>query len=310
MKKIIFLIQIFLAFSIPLAFATSPGRVMVVADNISQYLKETVDPVEKQKQIHVLVRSGDTDTAIDLVLKGEANIAAITRDLYSEEKQINRQLYEEPIASDAIVFVVHPSNPLSNLTNEQVMYIYTKRDIKWKEFIGEGFPLSEKSINPMSKTQQNGSFKAFMRYFKFAGVQDEGKSLFFQQYPNQKDTQKVSCVTTDQAAIAQLAFRPESIAFVSLTALQSYKEGKDFKVIPYNKVTPSIKTTFNRTYPLTYRLNFIMNRDSDTTEAQAYLDWILDAEGQDLFRSFGLAPINLKTKIITTTSSLTQFRRY
>jgi phosphate transport system substrate-binding protein len=310
MKKITFLMKIFLAFSIPFAFGTPAGRVMIVADNIAQYLKETVAPVAKEKKIHVLIRAVDTDTALELVLKGETDIAAITRELYSEEKQKNPQFREEPIASDALVFVVHPSNPLDNLTNEQVMYIYTTKGVEWKEFIGSGHPLSEKSINPMSKTQQNGAFTAFMRYFKFSGVQEKGKTLYFQQYPNQKDTQKVSCVTTDQAAIAQLAVRKESIAFVSLTALASYKEGKDFKVIPYNKIAPSVKTTFNRTYPLTYRLNFVMDGGRTTPEAQAYLDWILDGEGQDLFRNLGLAPINLKTKIIQTTSSLTQFRSY
>lgn len=288
----------------------SSSRVMIVADNIGQYLKDTVDPVLKEKNIHVLIRSGNTETALDLLLKEETGIAAITRSLYEEEKSRYPFLKEEPVASDALVFIVHPSNPLENLTREQVQYLYTTPNIKWKEFIGSQHPLSEKVINPMSKSEQNGSFKAFMQYFKFYDSQEKGKNIFFSLYPNQKDLARVSSVATDQAVMSQLAVRPESIAFVSLTALKNYKEGKDFKVVAYNRVTPSVKTTFNRTYPLTYRLNFVLNTKNPDPAAQAYLDWVLEGEGQDIFRGFGFAPINLKTKIIQTNTSLTQFRRF
>jgi len=309
MKKILLLLKAAVLFMSSIGFCAE-GRVMVVADNISYYLKETVAPFDKEHAIHVLVRAGDTETALDLLLREATDIAAITRELYPEEKKRYSQLIETPVASDALVFVVHPSNPLNNLTKSQVQSLYTKKNIKWRELIGYGYELSEKTINPMSKTQHNGSFKAFMRYFNFESAQEKGKSIYFQLDPDQKNTQRVSSVVSDQAAVAQLAVRPESIAFVSLTALSTFTEGKDFKVLAYNKVKPSVKTTFNRSYPLTYRLTFVMNAQNENPEAQAYLDWILEGEGQDIFRDFGLAPINLKTKIIQTTSSFTQFRRY
>jgi phosphate transport system substrate-binding protein len=290
--------------------AAEQSRVMIVADNISNYLKETIQPYSQKDNSRILIRSGDSDIAIDLVLKKEADIAAITRSLYQDEKDQHPELEEVPIASDALVFIVHPSNPLKVLTKEQIQSIYTVPNMTWGGLIGNQHPLSKKNINPISKADKNGSFKAFMRYFQFSSSEESGNSIFFHQHPYQKNTAKVSSVSTDKAAIAQLSVRPESIAFVSLTALLSYQEGKDFKIVAYNKIVPSVTTVFNRSYPLTYRLNFITSNRNENFSANKYIEWILDGEGQDIFREFGLAPINLKTKIIHTTSSYTRFRRY
>jgi phosphate transport system substrate-binding protein len=286
--------------------------VIIVADNISSFLKKTVEPFHESSGIHVLVRAGDSTTGLASLLDHQEHIdiAAITRDLEDNDKSRYPSLVEHPIASDCLVFIVHPSNPLINLSKEQVQAIYTKKSMKWSDVIPNyNGKLSNEPIYPMSKSLNNGSFKPFMKYFKFDHTEQKEKSLFFYDSVNQ-DPRPVAVVTTDQAAIAQLAVKPNAIAFVSLTALSSYKPGKDFKIVAYNRVVPSIKTVFNRTYPLSYHLNFVLNQQNISHEAQAYVDWILEADGQDIFREFGLAPINLKTKIIKSNSSLTKFRHY
>jgi len=290
-------------------FAAPPKRVMIVADNIGDYLKKTAAPVKKDAGVNIVIRSGTTERALEMLSHKETDIAAITRDLTDEEKKMYPGFSQEPIASDALVFVVHTANPIDNLTREDIEKIYGQNGLTWEAFVGSGHTLSKRVIQPMSRTPENGSFKAFSRYFRFASIEEKKNGLLFNQYPNQKNGKLVSTVMTDDAVVAQLAVRPDAIAYISLTSLKKYQDGKDFKIVAFSKVKPSVQTTFNRQYMLTYRLNFVYSGDLSESQ-KSYRDWILEADGQDLFRDFGFAPINLKTKIIQTTSSLTQFRRF
>ncbi|MBM4222871.1 MAG: hypothetical protein FJ161_03630 [Gammaproteobacteria bacterium] len=286
------------------------SRVIVVADNIFQYLKDTTKPVENEKNIHVLIRAGTTDLALKMLTEGQADIAAITRSLSQEEKADHPQWVETPIASDALVFIVHPDNPLKSLSYSQVQEIYTNPNMTWGDLIGPDHELSHQKIQPMSKTPENGVFHNFVEYFRISDYQLKGNSVSFKINSNQENTARVATVSSDQAAVAQLAVRKQGIIFVSLTALKSYKNGKDFNVVAFTNVEPSVKTTFDRSYPITYRLNMVLDSKKSNSEASEYLAWILEGEGQDIFREFGFAPINLKTKIIQTTSSITRFRQF
>lgn len=281
-----------------------------MADNVGGYMKRTIKPVYQDERVRVFVRNGNAEQGLDMLLRGQTSIAAIARDLNGYEKLRNPQLEQIPVASDALVFIVHPDNPLDNLTLKDVQKIYTTPGLKWGEFIGPGHELSNQEIVPISKTENNGVFQAFMRYFRFFSVKEENSSLHFQLYPYQDESIRVIVAGRDEVAMARLAVYPNGIAFVSLGAMNSPKLGKSFKTVKFNRVEPGFKTVFHRQYPLTYRMNFIVDEDKISDSTQQYIDWVLDAPGQDIFRQAGLAPINLKTRIIQTNSSLTRFRRY
>lgn len=288
----------------------SKDQVMIMADNVADYMKRTVKLVYQEERVRVFVRNGNANQALDLLGRNQTSIAVIARDLTGFEKMRNPQFDEIPVASDALVFIVHPSNPIESLSLRDIQRIYTVPGLKWGAFIGPGHPMSDTLIIPISKTQNNGVFQAFMRYFRFFGVREELSNLYFQMYPNQNDSARVLLAARDEVAIARLAVYQNGIAFVALGALESPGLGKNFKVVKFNRVEPSFQTVFHRQYPLTYRLNFIINERTKTQATQAYIDWILDGSGQDIFRQAGLAPINLKTRIMQTNTSLTRFRRF
>lgn len=288
----------------------SKDQVMIMADNMADYMKRTIKPVYQEERVRVFVRNGNAQQGLDLLARGQTSIAVVARDLTGFERMRNPAFEEIPVASDALVFITHPDNPIESLTFKDIQRIYTVPGLTWGAFIGPGHKLSDMPIVPISKTQNNGVFQAFMRYFRFYSVQEELSNLYFQLYPYQNDSVKVLLAPRDEVAIARLAVYPNGIAFVALGALESPDLGKNFKVVKFNRVEPSFQTVFHRQYPLTYRLNFIINERTLTQATQTYIDWILDASGQDIFRQAGLAPINLKTKIIQTNTSLTRFRRF
>ena len=76
---------------------------------------------------------------LDMVLRGEAQLAGVSRSLTFEEKQ--RRLYYRIIGYDAVGIYVHPTNPVTTLTKPQLKAVYTGQITNWKELGGVDAPI-------------------------------------------------------------------------------------------------------------------------------------------------------------------------
>jgi ABC-type phosphate transport system substrate-binding protein len=66
---------------------------------------------------------------LEMILRGEAQLADISRSLTLEEKQ--RRFYYRIIGYDAVGIYVHPANPVTNLTKQQLKAIHTGQITNW-----------------------------------------------------------------------------------------------------------------------------------------------------------------------------------
>lgn len=64
-----------------------------------------------------------------------------------------RTLQMHVAATDEVVFIVHPSNPVSSLTWEQIRDIHTGRIVNWKEVGGKDLPITVFTDAPASATR-------------------------------------------------------------------------------------------------------------------------------------------------------------
>jgi phosphate transport system substrate-binding protein len=76
---------------------------------------------------------------LEMVLRGEVQLAGVARSLTLEEKQ--RSLYYRIIGYDAVGIYVHPTNPVTSLTKQQLKAIYTGRITNWNEVGGADAPI-------------------------------------------------------------------------------------------------------------------------------------------------------------------------
>jgi phosphate transport system substrate-binding protein len=76
---------------------------------------------------------------LEMVLRGDAQLAGVSRSLTFEEKQ--RRIYYRIIGYDAVGVFVHPANPLTTLTKQQLKAVYTGRVTNWKEVGGVDAPI-------------------------------------------------------------------------------------------------------------------------------------------------------------------------
>ena len=109
---------------------------------------------EEQNDVKIEVNQIGSSAGITNAINGVSQIGMSSRDLKQEEKDSNLQ--ELIIAYDGIVVVAHPSNPVKDLTMEQVKQIFTGEITNWKEVGGK-----DMEIVVVSREDGSGSRDAF-----------------------------------------------------------------------------------------------------------------------------------------------------
>lgn len=99
----------------------------------------------RQHRTTVNVRPFSTNAGIDGVLKGEIDIAAAARPPIASRAG-ESELVFWPVAWDAVVFIVHPSNPVRQLSVQQVRDIFLGNLDNWKEVGGRDAPIDLYSV--------------------------------------------------------------------------------------------------------------------------------------------------------------------
>lgn len=100
------------------------------------------------KQIHV-VANGSATGLIDLV-NGDAEVAMVSGPVSDIRQSLERempgalrdaQLTEYPVGATTTTFIVHPSNPIRSMTEDQMRDVLTGRSTNWKALGGLDQPI-------------------------------------------------------------------------------------------------------------------------------------------------------------------------
>lgn len=96
----------------------------------------------------VVSLGGGTGVGISSLADGSADIATSERSLTDSEVKALRSPIDIVFATDALVFVVHPSNPVRQITMEQLRDIYTGKITNWKDIGGPNLPIHPVAVGP------------------------------------------------------------------------------------------------------------------------------------------------------------------
>ncbi|MCK9488074.1 MAG: substrate-binding domain-containing protein [Xanthomonadales bacterium] len=99
----------------------------------------------KERGTSVAVTPFSTNSGIDGVLSGEIDLAASARSPIAV-RPAEMGLVFHPVAWDALVFIVHPSNPVSNLSLTQVRDIFQGKLDNWNQVGGKDAPIDLYSV--------------------------------------------------------------------------------------------------------------------------------------------------------------------
>ena len=234
----------------------------------------------QRPEVRLSVTGGGSGTGIAALVQGTVDIANASRRIKAEETATaaanNVVPVEHIVARDAIAIVVHPSNPVDQLTIAQLSSIYRGDVTNWRQVGGEDRPIVR-----LSRESNSGTHVYFLEQVVRRGVKED-TSLF------SPDTLLLS---SSEGISAEVRQNPNAIGYDGLGYVTP-----DQKVIavardatgPY--VLPTAESVNDDAYPIARDL-YMYTAGEPAGGIAAYLDWIMGDEAQTIVRTLGFVPL-------------------
>lgn len=245
------------------------GTVVVVGStSVTPVAQDLADAFgKKELGVKIEIQGVGSSAGIKAVNEGAANIGMSSRNLKEEEKDFGLQ--EHTIAYDGIAIAVHPSNDIKDLTPEDIEKIYKGEITNWKEVGGQ-----DAEIVVVSREEGSGTRGAFEELMGLEG--DEGSLV----------KEDVLIADGNGAVKASIATKENAIGYLSLT----YLEDDSVKAVTIDGVDPTVENVIQGKYKIS-RPFLMLSKGELSKEAQAYLDFIMSEEGQEVVAQSAI-PVN------------------
>ncbi|MEO0137557.1 MAG: phosphate ABC transporter substrate-binding protein [candidate division WOR-3 bacterium] len=215
----------------------------------------------KKPHVKINVQGGGSTAGIQAVFNRTCAIGTSSRHLHPEEQG----LHQFVMAIDGIAIVVHPSNPVSNLSHEQLRDIFAGKITNWKEVGGR----NEKIF---AVTREEGS----------------GTRGAFEELIMHETAISDACLVQDSnGAIREIvATTPQAIGYIS-AGLVDHR----VKALAIDSVSPTMENYKNGHYKF-IRPFLLLTLEEPKGLIKEFIDYVLSEEAQEILRREGLIPIN------------------
>ena len=222
--------------------------------------------------VQIALSGGGSGNGIKALLDGLTDIAMSSRDIKDSEKELAAKKGVKPvrvaIAVDALVPVVHPKNPVSDLSLEQLKAIYTGTITNWKQVGG-----ADANIVVISRDTSSGTYETWEEM-----VMKKAKVM-----------PKALLQASNGAVEQAVAKNPNAIGYVGLGYLSA-----NIKALHVGKLVASAESALSKQWPLSRELYVFTNGEASGA-AGALLKYVLDpAKGQKAVKEVGFVPLAKK----------------
>jgi phosphate transport system substrate-binding protein len=210
-------------------------------------------------EVTIDIQGGGSSAGIMAAQSGTAQIGMSSRSLNDTEKD----LWSVEIARDGLAVVVHPDNPVRNLTYAQVLGIYAATYTDWSQLGGPNA-----KIHVITREEGSGTRSAFESLMM-------GKTRI---------TPK-AIVQDSNGAVRQLVGDdPNAIGYISLGLVDG-----TVSALELEGVAATRESVIDGTYGLSRPFLFVSD-GPPTGDAKDFVDFVLSDEGQKILATEGLVP--------------------
>jgi phosphate transport system substrate-binding protein len=234
-------------------------------------------------KVNIAVSGPGSGAGIAALINGTTDICQASRTIKQQEieqAQANGvEPYEIQVATDALSVVVHPSNPVSELTIAQLSVIYTGKITNWKEIGG-----NDAEILVLSRDTNSGTHVFFKEHVvQMLGLPTEDKSLEYGP--------KVLLLPSTKEGVDEVAKNPNAIFYPGLGYVTEEVKPIAIKQTADSAgVLPSVQTALDGTYPISRPLLYYIN-GAPTGIIKVFIDYCLSSEGQEKVAEVGYVPL-------------------
>jgi len=229
---------------------------------VEAYMKANPD-------VSISLSGGGSSNGIKAIIDGSTDIANASRFIKDKEVKmaVEKGVYPVPyaIAYDSIIPVVHPSNPMTNITLDQLKAIYKGDIINFKELGGPDL-----KIVVCSRDTSSGTYETW-----------EGKVL-----KGERVTPRAQIMASNGAIVQAVSNNKYAIGYIGIGYVNSSVKG-----LTVNGIQGTNETTLNGTYPISRPLFMFTNGwpEGDTLN---FINYMLNPEkGQKHVADSGYVPL-------------------
>ncbi|MDE6501699.1 MAG: substrate-binding domain-containing protein [Ruminococcus sp.] len=174
---------------------------------------------------------------------------------YAREQGVKLEFV--PIGREAFVFIVNNSNPVDNLTVEQIKEMYSGKYTSWSEVGGD-----KSVIDPVQRIEGSGSQSVMMS--------------FMDSTPMKKNP---------------FGFIGRAIGFSFRYYVSGIVDNGGVKMLSVNGVYPDKENISSGQYPITVDFYAVYRKDNSNPNIDSMIEWILSDDGQQIVEKSGYIPV-------------------
>ena len=229
-------------------------------------MQKAVEAFIAETGIPVAVSGGGSSNGIKALLDKSTDVAMASRKMKGKEIKLaakkNIEPVEHVIALDAVIPIVHPANPISNLTSDQLKAIYEGKITNWKEVGG-----NDGKIIVISRDTSSGTYETWHKIIMKKARVFPGALL-----------QASSGAVLQAVAKNKNAIAYDGIGYINNTV----------KPLTVDGIKGSATTAKDKSYPVARTLQ-IYTTSTPSADASKLVEFILSSKGQDRVEEAGFS---------------------
>jgi len=246
--------------------------------NLGQAWAEAFNAIHAN--VNVAVTGGGSGTGIAALINGTCDIAESSRAV--EEKEVKAAgaegitFNQEIVALDGIAVVVHPSNPVKNLTMDQLREVFMGNIKNWRMLGGPDIP-----IVLLSREVNSGTHIFFKEH-----VLRRGKKKGLEEF-----SPGALMMPSSYAIAEEVANNENTIGYYGMGYISSRQ-----KVIAVAKdaqspfVEPTLEAVRSNAYPISRPL-YLYTNGAPKGVVKEFIDFAYSKEGQEIVKKIDFVPI-------------------
>lgn len=242
------------------------------------FMAELAAAYEKKTGIKVDLQGGGATRGIRDTAQLKIDMGGTCRMTLPDQDQLEFRTMLHPVAWDALAIIAHKSNPVENLTTEQVKDIYKGKITNWQQVGGENLPID-----------------LYVRQGKISGV-----GYAIRQYLFQKgDEEFVSDNVVKSSGPLEKAVE-KSRSAIGITGISSARK-RDVKILAFDGKVPTYDNVKSGKYGL-YRPLYLVTSPAPPKLVSDFIAFAQSAEGKQILRDNQTVPytdaLNLMGKLL------------
>lgn len=241
--------------------STSVARIMdVLADDYNKNHPDT----------YIAVQAVGSTAGLALLNKGVVSIAMLSR--YLTESELKPSIHVDLLAYDGLAIVVNPSNPVHDLSREQLYHIFKGQTTNWKEVGG-----SDQKIIAVTREASSGTRFSFESMVGLTKVVND--RLVSDINPSHLVVNSNSMMKT------LIHHNPQAIGFISTGSVDN-----SIKAVTFEGLNGTPKNISNGNYQLSRPFLLVTYPARSDPDTNAFMNYLKSDHVRKLILKFGYIP--------------------